>query len=85
MSEKWILGIYISDRAKESSRVQYILTKFGCSIRTRLGINPDADAGHPGQGLILLELTGEQPEFQKLMAELSAIGHIQVEKMVFRI
>ncbi|TSA26320.1 MAG: hypothetical protein D4R67_08100 [Bacteroidetes bacterium] len=83
MAEKWILGIYLPNREQEASRVQYILTKFGCVIKTRFGINADDDNGTSGRGLILLELIGDPSEFRKLKAELHTIGSIQVEQMVF--
>lgn len=82
MKEKWILGIRIANREQDSAKVQHILTKFGCSIRTRLGINEDDDTETSGRGLILLELTGDPKEFEKLMQELNKIEGITVDKMV---
>ncbi len=83
MNEKWILGIRVTNREHDSTRVQHILTKFGCSIKTRLGINEDEGSGSSAQGLILLELSGDPSEFVKLMDELKKIDGIEVEKMVF--
>ncbi|MBE0649025.1 MAG: hypothetical protein IH596_14735 [Bacteroidales bacterium] len=83
MHEKWVIGIHITDRVHDSIKVQHTLTKFGCSIRTRFGINEDKDFGTSGHGLVLLELTGEQSEFVKLMKELRKIEGIEVKKMVF--
>jgi len=83
MHEKWVIGIHITNREHDSARVQYSLTKFGCSIRTRFGINEDKDTGTLGHGLILLELSGHPSEFIKLMEELQRIDGIEVKKMVF--
>ena len=83
MQDKWILGVHITDRQHDAKQVQYILTKFGCSIKTRLGVNEDDDSRYSGHGLILLELTGDPSEFPKLMTELSKIDGIEVKKMVF--
>jgi hypothetical protein len=83
MHEKWVIGIHITNREHDSLRVQHTLTKFGCSIRTRFGINEDKESGISGHGLILLELSGDPSEFIKLVEELQKIKGIEVKKMVF--
>ena len=70
MKEIWILGIRITDRVKKVSDVQHILTKFGCSIRTRLGLHEVKDDFCSRSGMIILELTGTRDEFVKLENEL---------------
>jgi len=83
MKEIWILGIYITDRVKEVSEVQSILTKFGCTIKTRLGLHEVKDDFCAQSGLIILELTGSRDEFFKLENELLKIDGLEVKKMVF--
>ncbi|MCX6281230.1 MAG: hypothetical protein NTU51_04650 [Bacteroidetes bacterium] len=84
MKETWVLGINITDRVSKVALVQNVLAKFGCSVRTRLGLhNPDPGAC-PGCGLILLELYGDIQEFIKLENELLKIEGIEVKKMVFK-
>ena len=83
MKEIWILGIYITDRLKKVSDVQDILTKFGCTIRTRLGLHTVKDDVCGRSGLIVLELTGSSEEFVKLENELMKVDGLQVKKMVF--
>ena len=83
MKEIWILGIHITDRLKKTSDVQAILTKFGCTIKTRLGLHEVKDDFCAQSGLILLELTGSRDEFCKLENELLKIDGIEVKKMVF--
>jgi hypothetical protein len=83
MSETWILGVRISDRMTEANRVQSILTTFGCSIKTRLGLHEvNEDYCSPG-GLLILELSGQREEFFKLENELLRIDGLEVRKMVF--
>jgi hypothetical protein len=81
--EIWILGIYISDRMKESNQVQSILTKFGCSIKTRLGLHEVTDDYCATTGMIILELTGDVAEYRKLENELLKLDNIEVKKMIF--
>jgi len=83
VKEIWILGIYITDRLKKVSDVQDILTKFGCTIRTRLGLHTVKDDVCARSGLIVLELTGSNEEFVKLENELMKVDGLQVKKMVF--
>ncbi len=84
MKEIWILGIHITDRVKEVSDVQEILTKFGCTIKTRLGLHEVREDFCAGSGLILLELTGNREEFIKLENELLKIEGLVVKKMTFQ-
>ncbi len=78
-----VLGLYISDNMKESFKVQEVLTKFGCSIKTRLGLHNIEDDCLKSNGLILLELTGDPDEMQKLEKELFKIEGLKVQKMSF--
>lgn len=81
--ERRILGINVGNRKDANEKVQTILTTFGCSIRTRLGLHETNDeSNHPG-GLILLELIGDVTEWDKLEKELSAIEHCEIQKMDF--
>jgi hypothetical protein len=79
----WILGIHISDRVKEAGLIQPILTKFGCIIRTRLGLHDVTEEFSSPTGMILLELTGDPKEYIKLENELLKIDGLEVKKMVF--
>jgi hypothetical protein len=64
-------------------KVQDTFTKFGCSIRTRLGINVSRDYEVHDAGLILLELTGDVTEMEKLENALKELEGVEVNKMVF--
>ncbi len=83
MKEIWILGIHITDRVSEVSDVQAILTKFGCTIKTRLGLHEVKDDFCARSGLIILELTGNREEFVKLEKALLQVAGLEVKKMVF--
>ncbi len=78
-----ILGVLITDRKKEAGKVQEILTQFGCSIKTRLGLHEVSDEHCSTSGLILLELTGDSKEMDKLEKELDQVAGIQLKKMIF--
>jgi hypothetical protein len=78
-----ILGLFVKDRLDEATDIQKILTKYGCNIKTRLGLhNVDPKVCSPN-GLILLELFGDDKECQALEKELKNIKGLEVQKMVF--
>lgn len=78
-----ILGIKITKRVEKSTQVQDLLTKFGCSIRTRLGLHEASEDYCSEEGLIILELVGDEGEMLKLEEELKRIPGVEVRKMVF--
>lgn len=78
-----ILGVRITDRKKEAGDVQKVLTTYGCSIRTRLGLHEVSTEFCSSQGLLILELFGDKTEQDKLEAALIAVAGVQVRKMVF--
>lgn len=73
----------VTDRSQEITALQQALAKFGCAIKTRLGLHEVNDDRCAPGGLILLELTGDPAEFVKLENELLKIDGLQVRKMVF--
>jgi hypothetical protein len=82
-AENFILGIMVKNRQQNILKVQDTFTKFGCTIRTRLGINVSRDYQIEDAGLILLELIGDVKEMLKLENELKKLEGIEVHKMVF--
>lgn len=85
MKEIRILGIHVSQRVKEAFRIQETLTKYGCSIRTRIGLHDVKDNYCSPSGLILLELYGDKEECNKLENELHSIEGLEVQKIVFEV
>lgn len=78
-----IMGIQIGDREADAVKVQELLTKHGCIIKTRLGLH---EAGNlcSSKGLVILEfISGKDEEVETLKKELSAIEDISVDTMVF--
>ena len=84
MRETWIIGIHIPERSEKIEEIQNVLTKFGCSIRTRLGLHKPVESNGTGEGTILLELAGDPVEFRKLERSLKGIPGLEVKKMVFK-
>lgn len=83
MTETRILGVMISDRENAALHVQHVLTKYGCSIKTRIGLHDLGPDECHSCGLIILELTGDVNECLRMENELWAIDGIKIQKMVF--
>ena len=83
MDQLVILGLMVKEKEKHAVRLQEIFTKFGCSIKTRLGLN-ELDIPESGDaGLIILELMGNMEECGRLENELHTIDGVEVRKMTF--
>lgn len=69
-----ILGISLENRDETAIEFQRIVTKYGCSIQTRIGLHPvnNVCLNH---GIVLLELPREN---ENLVAELSKHWQIQI-------
>lgn len=84
MQEKRILGINVKDRKHDAAKLQSILSKYGCIIRTRLGLHQPVDDYSDSIGVLLLELSGDANECLSLENELLSLEGTDVQKMIFR-
>lgn len=78
--KKTILGVHVAHRTKHTAKVQKILTEYGCSIRTRIGLHDAFEGVCSPNGLILLEMVNKAAE---LKAALAKVPGVTVKKMVF--
>ncbi len=83
MANKTVLGILINNRVQNAPQVQKVLTEFGCSIKTRLGLHEVNDNLCSSSGLLILELFGDEKASLELERQLKDIAGIQLQKMVF--
>lgn len=74
-----ILLVKVGERPKAAVRVQEILTQYGCTIRTRLGLHEFAsECEEKDEGLIILEVVGGTEEIGKLKEALEAVESVKV-------
>ena len=78
-----VLGVHVSDRPHHVPQVQTLLTEYGCSIRTRIGLHDTGTGYCSPNGLILLEMTDDDSRADELMRLLNAVEGVEVKKMVF--
>lgn len=76
-----IFGVKLLNRINTATDFQSIITKYGCSIKTRIGLHEVSDGVCSPSGVILLEFIGQDADdFEK---EVSALGNIKIQKMIF--
>ena len=76
-----IFGIHISHRTENVPALQATLTKYGCNIRTRLGIHDADSSSCSPSGIVLVDVFGaETEEFYK---DLSALKGVDLQRMDF--
>lgn len=80
-----IMGIQVGDREQEALKVQELLTKHGCIIKTRLGLHEASVEGQcSSNGLIILEfIPNKEDEIKAMVKEFDALESVKVEQMVF--
>jgi hypothetical protein len=83
MKKHLIVGVHITNRVKRAPEVQKVLTEFGCSIKTRLGLHEASATACSPSGLILLEMVGDDKASNRMARKLKAIEGVEVQKMVF--
>lgn len=77
-----IMGIKLDNRAHTAIEFQKILTKFGCIIKTRLGLHDVSDNKCAPNGIILLEVIDDK-ESEIFEKELCTIDGIEIQLMKF--
>ena len=78
-----ILGIHVTDRLTEASKVQQVFTEYGCNIKTRVGLHDVSETTCASSGVVLIEFFGEDEDATAMAAKLDAIEGVHVQKMVF--
>ncbi|MCA1756608.1 MAG: hypothetical protein LC649_04020 [Bacteroidales bacterium] len=81
IANRTIATLLIDNRETVVTEMQDILSRYGCSIRTRLGLNERVNGRDIG--IIVLELTGDTQEQMNLLKRLSESGDITVSAVSF--
>ena len=77
--EKTLLIILVNKRREAVIEMQKILTEYGCIIKTRLGIHDGTLNECSNNGLIILELVGDDDKKKQLQNELQKFDDIAVK------
>jgi hypothetical protein len=83
MDKHIILAVQITERLRHVPDVQACLSEYGCNIKTRLGLHEVGKEYCSPNGLLILEMAGEEAKITQLEKRLKAIEGIEVKKIVF--
>ncbi len=83
MAKRIILGVQISNRIEAVPEVQGVLTKYGCNIKTRLGLHEVDSKSCSTAGLLILETFGPEKQIAAFENSLKKIKGVKVKKMTF--
>ncbi|MBZ5589568.1 MAG: hypothetical protein LAO05_13480 [Acidobacteriia bacterium] len=83
MDRHVIFGVHLTNRLTHASRVQEVFTEFGEHIKTRLGLHDVGPHGSSPSGVIVLDVTGDDPVLDRMAERLAAIDGVEVQRMVF--
>ncbi len=61
--------------------MQEVLSQFGCNIRVRLGLHDTGDVCSD-EGILVLQLTGEEAEMFKLESALNGLEGVKAKMVV---
>lgn len=78
-----VFGVHITERLKHVDSVQRLLSEHGCNIKTRLGLHEVNEKFCSPNGLLILEMVGDEKKCLELADKLNAVEGIEVQRMIF--
>lgn len=84
MDMHMIVGVHVTDRVGKAGEVQKVFTEYGCNIKTRIGLHDAADNVCAPNGVIVLELVGEEKVCDEMVEKLGKLNGVEVQKMIFK-
>lgn len=74
-----IIAVKLNQRMESSTQFQEILSKYGCNIKTRIGLHEVSDNVCSQEGVILLDVIGNKEKITSLICELNSINELIVK------
>jgi len=76
-----VMVVKIGDRREHSPKVQEVLSRFGCSIKVRLGLHETENVCSE-EGILILQLTGEKEEMLGLEKALNELPSVKAKMVI---
>lgn len=76
-----IMVVKIGARREDSPKVQEVLSRFGCSIRVRLGLHETHEVCSD-EGILILQLCGDTKEMFDLERALNEMDRVSAKMVV---
>ncbi len=77
--KKSVLLILIDHRKETSANLQKILTAWGCTIKTRLGLHSGVMDNCSEHGLMFLELAGKDEDHKELTRKIELLKGVKCQ------
>lgn len=74
--KKTVLIVVVGKRKESAVNLQKLLTAWGCIIKTRLGIHDGVQENCTENGLLFLELAGEEEQKQELARKIGLLSGV---------
>ncbi len=74
--EYQLVAVKVGHREDSASKVQSILTSFGCSIKVRLGLHDLPEGACSPAGLIILQVTAGDDELNRFLDDLNQLEDV---------
>lgn len=78
-----IYGVHITDRLHKATDVQKILTEYGCHVKTRIGLHEVSDEFCAPNGLLILEMFGDEGKCREAFDKLNALEGVEAKDIRF--
>jgi len=75
-----VVAVLISRRTDDAAKLQQVLTRHGCVIKTRLGVH-EVD-GCREDGLVILHACGAASELEDLVSDINAQSGIRAKQIM---
>lgn len=79
MVNSYVMVVLVDKRTEDAPRFQEVVTKHGCLIRVRLGVHEVEACSE--DGLIILQLCGEDDGVQALLKEINGLRSVRAKLM----
>lgn len=76
-----IMVVKIGARREDSPKVQEVLSRFGCSIKVRLGLHETHEVCSD-EGILILQLCGDKKDMQGLERALNDMDRVSAKMVI---
>lgn len=79
--EYQLVAVKVGQREDSATKVQSVLTSFGCNIKVRLGLHDLPEGVCSPAGLIILQVNAEENEIAGFVKKLNAIEDVTARSL----
>ena len=78
-----LVAVKVSGRVANAVKVQEILTRYGCHIKTRIGFHEVSDDDCSMDGILVIQLMGDEKGIQEMFEELGNLDGVTPKYIEF--